>query len=182
MNIANALTLGRLISIPVMMILFFIPYAWSAWLCLFVYIAAAVTDGLDGYIARRYNQISKFGVFLDPIADKIFVMSVLIMLVSGGHISGFWLLPTIIILAREFLISGLREFLGPKNIQVPVSRLAKWKTGVQMTALGFLVIGDNGDVLVPHTLDIGLMGLLVAAVLTIVTGWDYMKTGVQHIN
>ncbi len=182
MNIANSLTMGRLIAIPIMMALFFIPYAWAAWLCLLVYIAAAITDGLDGYIARKYNQISKFGVFLDPIADKIFVMAVIIMLVSGGAIHGIWLVPAMVILAREFLISGLREYLGPKNIQVPVSKLAKWKTGVQMTALGFLVIGEHGNTIVPFTPEIGLIGLLVASVLTIVTGWHYMKVGMQHID
>lgn len=182
MTFANSLTIGRLVAIPVMMVLFYIPYAWAAWLCLFVYGIAAATDWLDGYVARKYNQISKFGVFLDPIADKIFVMAVLLMLISNGHIAGLWIAPAIIILAREFLISGLREYLGPKNIQVPVSALAKWKTAIQMLALGFLVIGEYGNVLVPYTPEIGLTGLLIAAILTVVTGWDYMKIGLQHID
>lgn len=182
MNIANILTLGRLVALPVMMLLFAMPFPWAAWLCLVIYIIAAVTDFLDGYIARRYNLVSKFGIFLDPIADKIFVMAVLVMLVAGDRLTGIWIIPPILILAREFLIAGLREYLGPKDVQVPVSSLAKWKTGVQMTALGFLIIGPYGDALVFETMIIGKILLIAATGLTIMTGWAYLKTGLRYLN
>lgn len=180
-QLPNLLTVGRLVLLPFLIILMMIPHAWAAWIALVIYIISAVTDWLDGFLARRMNLQSSFGTFLDPIADKIFVLTVMITLVANGTLHGFWIAPVILILAREFLISGLREFLGPKNIQVPVSYLGKCKTAIQMIALGFLVIGEFGDKIFPYTVAIGLAGLLIATVLTIVTGWNYLKTGLQHL-
>jgi CDP-diacylglycerol--glycerol-3-phosphate 3-phosphatidyltransferase len=180
-QLPNILTVGRLVLLPLLVILMMIPHAWAAWMALIIYIVSAITDWLDGYIARRMSLQSSFGTFLDPIADKIFILTVLITLVANGTLHGFWITPVILILAREFLIAGLREFLGPKNIQVPVSYLGKWKTAIQMIALGFLVIGEFGNQILPYTIEIGLIGLLVATALTIVTGWNYLKTGIQHL-
>jgi len=123
----------------------------------------------------------KLGKFLDPISDKIFVASLLIVLAGFDRLEGLWIIPAIIILMRELLVSGLREFLGPKNIQLPVSKLAKWKTTVQMFALGFLVVGDHGDILLPNTLTYGQWGILIAAMLTVITGWSYLTAGLKHI-
>lgn len=181
MNLPNLLTLSRMAMLPVLVGLFFVPGTAAAWGALGLYIVAAVTDFLDGHLARSMNAMSDLGRFLDPISDKIFVAVLLVTLVEFDRLPGVWIIPAIVILSREFMVSGLREYLGPKNIQVPVSRLAKWKTGIQMTALGFLVIGDYGDVLVPHTLAIGQWGLLVAAGITVYTGWFYLKTGILHI-
>lgn len=182
MNIPNLLTLSRMAMLPVLVGLFFIPGATAAWAALALYIVAAVTDFLDGHLARSMNAHSALGRFLDPISDKIFVASLLVTLVEFDRLPGVWIVPAIVILSREFMISGLREYLGPMNIQVPVSRLAKWKTGLQMTALGFLVIGDYGDVLLPHTLAFGQWGLLAAAAITVYTGWSYLKAGILHIS
>ncbi len=178
LTLANKLTLARLALLPVIILLFFIPTGWAAWTCLTLYVIGAVTDWLDGWVARRYNQYSEFGRFLDPIADKIFVVVVLLMLIAVDRVEGIWVLAVVIILIREFLVAGLREFLGPKGIIVPVTPLAKWKTALQMVATGILIVG-------PYIHDgitmLGLLGLTGAAVLTVMTGWNYFKTGIQHI-
>ena len=180
-QLPNILTVSRIILLPVLIGLFFIDERWAAWTALWIYIFCAVTDFLDGYLARKYGSTSSFGTFLDPISDKIMVVSVMMALAAFDRLDGIWIVPAIIILSREFMISGLREFLGPRNIKVPVSKLAKWKTTVQMVALGFLVIGDYGDTVVPETLMIGQILLSIAAVITIITGWNYLKVGFKHI-
>lgn len=194
-QLPNILTVSRIVLLPVLIGLFFIPGADAAWAALWIYIFCAVTDFLDGWIARKYGSTSGFGTFLDPISDKIMVASLLLTLAAFDRLHDFWIIPAIVILMREFLISGLREYLGPKNIQVPVSKLAKWKTGLQMTALGFLVIGDYGDrameavfgMLIPGegtvvgALLTGQILLSAAAIITIVTGWNYVKAGFRHI-
>lgn len=179
-NLANILTLARLLLLPVIVALFYLEQSWggwAAWLCFLLYIVAAITDWLDGYIARKYNQISAFGTFLDPISDKIFVGVLLVLLVQFGRLDGLWSIPVLIIFTREFLISGLREFLGPHNVQMPVTKLAKWKTASQMAALGFLIIGPY----VAFTLIVGQVLLLVAALLTVITGWGYLRAGLDHM-
>lgn len=181
-HLPNILTISRIVLLPVLIGLFFVAGPVAAWTALAIYIFCAVTDFFDGYLARKYATTSNFGTFLDPISDKIFVVSLMMALATFDRLDGIWMIPAIIIIAREFLISGLREFLGPKNITMPVSRLAKWKTGFQMTALGFLVIGDYGDVILPYTLLIGQLLLSVAAVITILTGWSYLKVGYKHIS
>lgn len=180
-HLPNILTVSRIVLLPVLIGLFFVAGPVAAWSALAIYIFCAVTDFFDGYLARKYGSISGFGTFLDPISDKIFVAALLLALATFDRLDGFWMIPAIVILGREFLISGLREYLGPQNVKVPVSRLAKWKTGLQMTALGFLVIGDYGDALVPETLLIGQFLLTVAAIITLVTGWNYLKVGFRHI-
>jgi CDP-diacylglycerol--glycerol-3-phosphate 3-phosphatidyltransferase len=177
-NIANMLTVGRLFLLPPMIVLFYVPTLWAAWACLALYTVGAVTDWLDGWIARRYNAQSEFGRFLDPIADKIFVVTVLLMLVAVDRVTGIWVIAVIIILMREFLVAGVREFLGPKGISVPVTGLAKWKTTVQMVCTGFLIMAPLGWWWVDMC---GMLGLAAAAALTVMTGWGYLKAGLQHI-
>lgn len=180
-NLPNILTFFRIAILPFIIALFFIPEAWAAWSALGLYTIACITDFMDGYLARTMKTESMLGKFLDPISDKIFIAVLLMVLVDFERLEGLWLIPALLILIREFLISGLREFLGPMNIQLPVSKLAKWKTTVQMVALGFLIMGDYGEVLVPHTLAIGQWGLAIAALLTIITGWAYVKAGLKHL-
>lgn len=180
-KLPNILTISRIALLPVLIGLFFVPGPTSAWAALGVYIFCAVTDFFDGWLARKYQTTSKFGTFLDPISDKIMVACLLLVMVGFDRLPGLWMIPALIIFTREFLISGLREFLGPQNIQVPVSKLAKWKTTVQMIALGFLVIGHYGNAVLPHTLLIGQIGLSIAAFITVITGWNYLKVGFQHI-
>ena len=179
-NIANILTVARLLLLPVIIWLFFIESSWggiAAWLCLLIYVIASATDFFDGYIARKLNQISDFGTFLDPISDKIFVSSLMILLIAFGRIEGSWIILVILIFAREFMVSGLREFLGPKGIKVPVSKLAKWKTATQMLSLGFLIIGGYA----PYALELGLILLSIATILTLATGFTYMIAGFKHM-
>lgn len=180
-NLPNILTFFRIAILPAIIALFFFPTAWAAWTALGLYTLASITDFLDGYVARAMKTESALGKFLDPISDKIFVASLLVVLVGFDRLEGLWMIPAIIILIREFLVAGLREFLGPQNIQLPVSKLAKWKTTVQMVALGFLVVGDYGDVLLPNTLIYGQWGITIAAILTVITGWSYLTTGLKHI-
>ena len=180
-NLPNILTIIRIIMIPFIIGLLFIDQAWAVWSCLALYAAAAITDYFDGYFARKMKLSSAFGQFMDPIADKLLIATLIVALAGFNRIDDYWLIPAIIIIMREFMISGLREFLGPQNIQIPVSKLAKWKTTVQMIALGFLITGEYGEALVPYALEIGQWGLAVAAALTVITGWNYMKVGMQHI-
>lgn len=180
-SIPNIMTMARILLLPFIVALIYIPEAWAAWTALGFYTLAAVTDFLDGYVARKMNMESAFGQFLDPIADKIFIATLLLLLVGVGRLEGMWIITGILILARELLISGLREFLGPQNIKFPVTRLAKWKTTVQMFALGFLIMGDFGDVVLPNTLAYGHGLITIAAVLTVITGWDYFKVGLRYI-
>jgi cardiolipin synthase (CMP-forming) len=135
-----------------------------------LFIAAAITDFLDGYLARLWSQQSSLGRMLDPIADKLLVAAVLLMLAAVGTIAGVHLWAAIIILCREVLVSGLREFLGQVQASVPVTQLAKYKTAVQLVAIGFLIAGPAGDRILPYTTEIGLAGLWIAALLTLYTG------------
>ena len=177
LNLANILTLFRLALLPLIVVLLFIPASWAASAALAFYIVGAITDWLDGYIARKHNMVTAFGTFLDPISDKIFVATIMLMLVATDRIAGIWVVLVILILVREFVISGLREFLGPKNIQVPVSPMAKWKTTAQMIATGLLIIGP----FVTGGMFLGLLCLLAATALTLYTGWDYLKIGWEHM-
>ena len=173
-TIPNILTLSRIVLLP---ILIWMIYAGYSWLALALYIFCAITDFLDGWLARKMNSVTAFGTFLDPISDKIFVALLLLALVDTGPLSGIWVIPVGIILIREFLISGLREFLGPKNIKVPVTKLAKWKTTVQMLCLGFLIVSPA----LQQALLAGQLLTLLAAILTAITGWSYLKAGWPHI-
>lgn len=180
MNLANILTLTRLALLPFIIILLYLPesWGWAAWTCLALYLIGAVTDFADGWVARKFDQVTEFGKFMDPVSDKIFVVTILLMLTAVGRIPDIFVLAVIIILIREFTISGLREFLGPKDVKLPVTQLAKWKTATQMVATGLLIISP----VVPAYIDwTALLLLCAAAALTAVTGWDYVKAGLRHI-
>lgn len=180
-NLPNILTLSRIAAIPVIVALMFVASAWAAWAALAIYTAACITDWLDGHLARLQNLESPIGKFLDPIADKLLVGALLITMAGTGRLT-FWALPAgIIILMREILVSGLREYLaGLKQISVPVSRLAKWKTGLQMVALGVLIVWPFGPLNLPWQ-GIGEIGLWIAAIITAITGYDYLVTGLKHM-
>jgi CDP-diacylglycerol--glycerol-3-phosphate 3-phosphatidyltransferase/cardiolipin synthase len=183
-NLPNLLTYGRIAAVPAVVVLLFWPHEfWFRWAALGVYAAAAVTDFFDGYLARAWSQQSALGRMLDPIADKLLVAACLVMLVADGSIRSYSIWAAIVILTREILVSGLREFLAELRVSVPVTTLAKWKTTMQLLALGFLVVGNAGDALLPAgmTVQIGLILLWIAALLTFVTGWDYLKSGLRHL-
>ena len=183
LNLPNLLTYARLAAVPVVVGLLFWPRDdWARWPALVIFIAAGITDYFDGYLARAYAQQSALGRMLDPIADKLLVAACLLMLAADETISGLSLWAAIVILCREILVSGLREYLAALKVGVPVSRLAKWKTAVQLVAVGFLIAGPAGERILPGTTDIGLGLLWVAAILTLYTGWDYLKAGIHHIS
>ena len=180
-SVPNLLTLSRILVIPVFVALFYVEGDPARWLACIVFTLAGLTDVLDGYLARAWSEQSALGRMLDPIADKLLVASAILMLVAFGYIEGLTILAALIILCREILVSGLREFLAELNVGVPVSRLAKWKTTVQMVALGFLVVGDSGPVVIPVRV-IGELGLWTAAILTLVTGYDYFRASAGHVS
>lgn len=179
-SLPNLLTLSRIVVIPVLVALFFMPGETAKWAALAIFALAGVTDYFDGYFARTRRQISALGRFLDPVADKLLVASVILLLVAFGRIAGWTVLPALVILCREILVSGLREFLAGLRVRVPVSRLAKWKTGIQMVAIGFLIVGDAVPDGIP-ALAIGAAGLWIAAGLTLVTGYDYLRSGLKYM-
>ena len=179
-SLPNLLTLFRIAAIPGIVALFFMESDLGQYLACGLFGVAAITDFFDGYLARAYGQQSSFGQFLDPVADKLLVASALLMATGFGQISGLTILPAIVILCREILVSGLREFLAGLQIGVPVSTLAKWKTMIQMFAIGFLIVGDSGPDVLPTRL-IGELGLWVAAVLTLITGYDYLRASLHHL-
>jgi cardiolipin synthase len=181
-NLPNLLTYSRIVAIPVVIGLLFLDPPHGNWLALFVYALAGITDFFDGYLARAWSQQSSMGRFLDPIADKLLVAAVILMLVGLDRIGGLSLLAAAVILCREILVSGLREFLAEVRVSVPVSRLAKWKTVLQLVVLGFLIVGDAGPDFGPlGTREVGEIGLWLAAVLTLITGYDYLRAGLVHI-
>ncbi|OHC75462.1 MAG: CDP-diacylglycerol--glycerol-3-phosphate 3-phosphatidyltransferase [Rhodospirillales bacterium RIFCSPLOWO2_12_FULL_58_28] len=181
-KLPNILTVSRIVAIPVILGIMFIPPPLGNWLALAVYTYAAVTDILDGYLARIWSQQSNFGRFLDPIADKLLIAALLLMLVGIDRIGGITILPAAVILCREILVSGLREFLAEVRVGLPVSSMSKIKTFIQILALGFLIVGDAGpDFWGVPTLDIGIYGLWAAAVITLITGYDYLVAGLGHI-
>lgn len=180
-SLANKLTLSRILVIPVILVLLVIPHAWAAWVALFLFGAAGITDGLDGYLARRENKVTRLGQFLDPIADKLLIASVILMLVYNKQIDGSTVFPAVIILLREVAVSGLREFLAGVRVSVPVSKLAKWKTTLQIFALGFLIVGRYAPVWIPST-TIGDIGLWIAGTLTVITALDYWWASEKHFD
>ena len=182
----NLLTYGRIVAVPVVVACMYWQDIlqgglWLRWVALFIFVAAGITDILDGYVARSWGQQSSFGRMLDPIADKLLVASTLLMLAADGTIRGWSLWAAIVILCREILVSGLREYLAELRVSVPVTQLAKWKTTLQLVAIGFLIAGDAGDLIVPITTQIGLTLLWLSALLTLYTGWDYFRAGVRHL-
>ena len=181
-NLPNVLTYGRMAAVPVVAgCLLWTDAFWMHWLALGIFIAAGVTDFLDGYLARAWGQQSSLGRMLDPIADKLLVAATLLVLVENKMISDWTLWAAIVILCREILVSGLREFLAELNVSVPVSTVAKYKTTLQLVAVGFLIAGPAGDAVVPVVSTIGITLLWIAALLTLYTGWDYMRAGIKHV-
>ena len=181
-TLPNILTYGRLAAVPIVVGgLLATDALWMRWACLAVFILAGITDFLDGYLARAWSQQSSLGRMLDPIADKLLVAATLMVLVADRTITGWSLWAAIVILCREILVSGLREFLGELRVSVPVSRVAKYKTTLQLVAIGFLIAGPAGELVLPGTVPIGLGLLWIAALLTIYTGWDYMRAGIRFI-
>jgi len=181
-SLPNLLTYGRIAAVPALVACYFVLSGDAAhWTALAIFILAGITDFLDGYFARAWEQQSTLGRMLDPIADKLLVATALVMLTSIGTISGTSLIPAIIILCREVLVSGLREFLAEVKVSVPVSELAKWKTMIQMVAIGFLIAGPAGDHIFPLTTWVGTASLWAAALLTLYTGYDYFRAGVEHL-
>ncbi|HAD17043.1 MAG TPA: CDP-diacylglycerol--glycerol-3-phosphate 3-phosphatidyltransferase [Erythrobacter sp.] len=196
LNLPNILTLSRIMAIPLL--------AWFLWwpgwemgylIAFALYCLMGITDYFDGYLARTSGTVSKLGIFLDPIADKIMVAAVILVLAAQGVLNGPYVgdmhvVAGLIILMREIAVSGLREFLGPLQVSVPVSKLAKWKTTFQMVSLGALILGEGlprwtmmigaVDANIPHT--VGLLTLWGAAVLTVITGWDYLRVGLKHMD
>jgi cardiolipin synthase len=176
----NLLTLLRILLIPLVIILVYLPGKVTDMIAVGLFMTACFTDYLDGYFARAWKQTSSLGRFLDPIADKLLVAAILLMLVELNRVSGISLIPAIIILCREILVSGLREFLAELQVPLPVSRLAKWKTAIQMMALGCLLIEPTSlPEITVHA--IGLAGLWCAALLTLFTGYDYLRAGLEQM-
>ena len=182
----NILTYGRIAAVPVVVGLMYWQGIdggglWLRWLALAVFIAAAVTDILDGYLARAWEQVSSLGRLLDPIADKLLVASCLLMLAAEGTIRGWTLFAAVVILCREILVSGLREYLAELRVSVPVTRLAKWKTTAQLVAIGFLIAGEAGDRVLPGITQFGIFLLWASAILTLYTGNDNMRAGLRYM-
>jgi cardiolipin synthase (CMP-forming) len=187
-NLPNLLTYARILAVPLIVLCFFIEGRlrssdFARWSALFIFVAASVTDYFDGYLARIWEQTSNIGKMLDPIADKLLVATCLLLLAANGTIAGWSLWAGIIILCREILVSGLREYLAGLKVSVPVTQLAKWKTTIQMIAVAFLLVGPAGDVLLPagHTMTIGITLLWVSAIVTLYTGYDYFRAGLKHV-
>ena len=182
LNLPNLLTYLRLAAVPgLVAAMFFLDGDLANWTALAIFALAGVTDFFDGYIARAWQQQSALGQMLDPIADKLLVGAALMMLVANGAISGWSIWAAVIILSREILVSGLREFLAGANVTVTVTQLAKWKTTVQMVALCFLLAGGAGDRLCGCASAIGLSLLWIAALVTLYTGYDYFRAGLKHV-
>lgn len=185
-SLPNLLTYARILAVPLIVLCFFVEgdlqsSDFARWSALAIFIVASVTDFFDGYLARKWQQTSNIGRMLDPIADKLLVSVVLLLLAAEGAIAGWALWAAVIILCREILVSGLREYLAALKVSVPVSQLAKWKTTIQMIAIGFLLAGPAGDKILPYTSEAGLALLWVAAIITLYTGWDYFRAGMRHV-
>ncbi|MEQ1494400.1 MAG: CDP-diacylglycerol--glycerol-3-phosphate 3-phosphatidyltransferase [Novosphingobium sp.] len=196
MSLPNMLTLSRIVTLPLLAFLLWWPdWEFGYLLAFALYCLMGITDYFDGYIARSSGAVSKLGQFLDPIADKIMIATVILVLAAQGVLRGPYVgdmhvIAGGVILVREIAVSGLREFLGGLQVSVPVSRLAKWKTTFQMICLGALILGHalpwwmmsvaGFAVNVPHT--VGLTTLWAAAALTVITGWDYLRVGLKHMD
>jgi CDP-diacylglycerol--glycerol-3-phosphate 3-phosphatidyltransferase len=187
LTLPNLLTLSRILAVPILVFLLWRPTPIDYAITFVLYCLVGITDYFDGYLARAQGRISRLGQFLDPIADKIMVAAVIVMLVSQRNHSGdpvihsFHIVPALVILLREIIVSGLREFLAPLDVSMPVSKLAKWKTTLQLVSLGALILGGAFPAQEwIHT--VGLASLWSAAALTLVTGYDYLRIGLRHMD
>ena len=186
LNLPNILTLSRIVTVPVLVALLWYPGWEPGWLAGFaLYCLMGVTDYFDGYLARAQGTVSKLGQFLDPIADKIMIAAVILMLVGTRHdaasITGIHLIPALVILLREITVSGLREYLAGLQVSVPVSQMAKWKTALQLVALGAMILA-GGLPMLGWIREVGIISLWSAALLTLITGWDYLRVGIKHMD
>lgn len=179
-HLPNLLTLSRIVVLPPLIACLWIGGETFRWAALALYALASVTDYFDGYLARTLDVQSAFGRLLDPIADKLLVGACLLILSALGYIEGWTVLAGLVILLREILVSGLREFLAEIRVGMPVSGLAKWKTAIQMLAIGFLIIGADAPAWTQAQL-VGEVGLWLAAGITLLTGWDYLRSGLKHL-
>lgn len=175
----NILTISRIFFIPMIMICFYLQLSLSMYIAFALFVLACITDFLDGYIARQYKSTSNFGKCFDPVADKLLVSTIIIMICGFGYVSGINMIAATIILFREIFVSGMREYLIEIKVPLPVTRLAKIKTATQMVALSVIILGISETSYM--TLDIGIILLWVAAVLTIITGYQYFKKGISKI-
>ena len=187
LSLPNLLTYARIVCVPLVVMCFFLEGQlrspdYARWTALGIFVVASITDYFDGYLARAWNQSSTIGRMLDPIADKLLVAAVLLLLAAEGSIAGWSLWAAIIILCREILVSGLREYLAELKVSVPVTRLAKWKTAIQMVAIAFLLAGPAGDKFMPGITQVGIALLWVSALVTLYTGYDYFRAGLRHID
>ncbi|PYE28578.1 cardiolipin synthase [Rhizobium sp. PP-WC-2G-219] len=185
-NIPNLLTYARILAVPLIVLCFFIEGKlqssdFARWTALGLFAVASITDFFDGYLARIWKQTSNIGRMLDPIADKLLVASVLLLVAADGTIAGWSIWAAIIILCREILVSGLREYLAALKVSVPVTRIAKWKTTIQMVAIALLLAGPAGDKVLPYTTETGIAMLWLAAAITLYTGYDYFRAGLKHL-
>lgn len=181
LSLPNLLTYVRIAAVPAVAACFYFEGNLPRWIALGLFVVAAITDFFDGYLARAWQQQSALGRMLDPIADKLLVSVCLLMLAADGTIGGWSLAAAIIILCREILVSGLREFLAELQVSVPVTQLAKWKTTVQLVAVALLLAGPAGELIIPGTTLAGLVALWLAALLTLYTGYDYFRAGIGHL-
>lgn len=181
LSLPNLLTYGRILAVPLLVGCFYVPGDTFRLIALGLFIVAAVTDFFDGYLARAWHQQSALGRMLDPIADKLLVAACLMMMAADGTIRDWSMLAALIILTREILVSGLREFLAELRVSVPVSHLAKWKTTVQLIAIGVLLGAPAVEPMVPGVTLLGIVLLWIAALLTLYTGYDYFRAGIRHL-
>ena len=188
LTLPNMLTLSRIFAVPILVFLLWHPGWFDYALAFGLYVLMGVTDYFDGYVARAQGAVSKLGVFLDPIADKIMVASVIVMLIAFDSVAtreplirGWHVVAALVILLREIAVSGLREFLADLRVSMPVSKLAKWKTTFQLVSLGGLILGGALPQFAAIR-QIGLFSLWAAALLTLVTGWDYLRVGLKHMD
>ncbi|PZU48666.1 MAG: CDP-diacylglycerol--glycerol-3-phosphate 3-phosphatidyltransferase [Sphingomonas sp.] len=182
-SLPNLLTLSRIFAVPLFVILMW-NASWMGYTAAFLlYCLAGITDYIDGYLARAQGTVSKLGVFLDPVADKIMVAAVIVMLIHNDNIIGWHVIPALVIILREITVSGLREFLATARVSLPVSQLAKWKTTFQMVSLGALILAPASAHWWPAlpSQPVGIVTLWLAGVLTLVTGWDYLRIGLKHM-
>ena len=180
-QLPNTLTVLRILLVPVFALAFELPGETGRLASFVIFCLAGVSDALDGLAARKLSARSEFGRMLDPIADKILVAVALMMLVESRVLHGFELIPALVILAREILVSGLREFLASASVSVPVTRVAKMKTVLQMISIGAMLLGPDADRIVPGALYLAYMLLWIAAALTVYTGLAYLRAGIAHV-
>ena len=188
LTLPNILTLSRIFAVPILVFLLWRPGWFDYALAFGLYVLMGVTDYFDGYLARAQGAVSRLGIFLDPIADKSMVASVIVMLVAFDSVAsgrplieGWHVIAALVILLREIAVSGLREFLADLRVSMPVSKLAKWKTTFQLVSLGGLILGGAVPEW-PFVRDVGLFSLWAAAILTLLTGWDYLRVGLKHMD